>query len=115
MKIIVSAKGKGLDAQVDERFGRCPYFVCVDTDNMTEESIDNPGTAAAGGAGIVAAEAVLALKPGAILTGEVGPHAAKALASSGVEVVMGAAGTVREAIEKYKSKAHKIAKPISGL
>jgi len=30
MKICVSAVANSLDAQLDPRFGRCPYFVIVD-------------------------------------------------------------------------------------
>ncbi|MCS7366963.1 MAG: dinitrogenase iron-molybdenum cofactor biosynthesis protein, partial [archaeon YNP-WB-062] len=31
MKICVSATSNSLDAPVDPRFGRCPYFIIVDT------------------------------------------------------------------------------------
>jgi len=34
MKIAISASGPDKDSSVDERFGRCPYFMIVDTDEM---------------------------------------------------------------------------------
>jgi len=34
MKVAVSATGPTLDAEVDPRFGRCPYFGIIDPDTM---------------------------------------------------------------------------------
>ena len=34
MKVAVTASGPSLDAQVDPRFGRCAYFVFVESDDM---------------------------------------------------------------------------------
>ncbi|NHV96508.1 MAG: hypothetical protein HA494_01770 [Thaumarchaeota archaeon] len=48
MKVAVSAAGGSLDAQVDPRFGRCPYFVIVDTDTMAFEAIPNTSADAMG-------------------------------------------------------------------
>ncbi|MFH0816058.1 MAG: NifB/NifX family molybdenum-iron cluster-binding protein [Methanobacteriota archaeon] len=103
MKILVTAKDRGLDAEVDGRFGRCPFFVVVDSSTMAATSVENPGTKATGGAGVAAAQGALDLKPDAILTGEVGPHAMKMLEGSGVKIVTGAKGSVREAVERCTS------------
>ena len=53
MKIIVSASGQTLDANVDPRFGRCRYFIIVNSDNMKSEVVENSGVQAGGGAGVV--------------------------------------------------------------
>ena len=45
MKIAVSSSGKDLDSQVDPRFGRCAYFVIVETENMSFEAFDNENIA----------------------------------------------------------------------
>ena len=49
MKIAVSAGGKDLDSQIDPRFGRCAYFVIVETDDMSFEALDNEGITLGGG------------------------------------------------------------------
>jgi predicted Fe-Mo cluster-binding NifX family protein len=41
MRIAVTAAGSTLDATMDPRFGRCAYFVIVETDDMTFEAIEN--------------------------------------------------------------------------
>ena len=42
MKIAGTAKGKTLDDQVDPRFGRCPYFLFLDTQTLKAEVVENP-------------------------------------------------------------------------
>jgi len=39
MKVCVAAGASGIDASMDPRFGRCPLFVMVDLDSMSENSI----------------------------------------------------------------------------
>jgi predicted Fe-Mo cluster-binding NifX family protein len=51
MKIAVTASEPGLEATASQQFGRCAYFVIIDTDTMAAESVRNPAQAAAGGAG----------------------------------------------------------------
>mgnify|MGYP002683211621 CR=1 FL=1 len=58
MKICVTAGASGLDAPMDPRFGRCPFFVVVDLDSMSEISISNANVNARSGAGIQAAQEV---------------------------------------------------------
>ena len=52
MKICVTSQGDNLDAQVDPRFGRCPYFIIVDTDTSEFEAIQNPNVNGMGGVGV---------------------------------------------------------------
>lgn len=101
MKVVVTAAGGDLDAEVDPRFGRAPYFVVVETDDMSFEPIENAAAGASGGAGIQAAQAAAGAGATAVLTGNCGPNAHRALQAAGVAVVVGAAGTVREAVERY--------------
>ena len=103
MKIAASSSGNNLDSQIDPRFGRCAYFLIVDTDDMSFEAFDNESISLGGGAGIQAAQFVASKGAKAILTGNVGPNAVKTLGAAGVEVFVGQNGTVREAVERYKS------------
>jgi len=102
MKICVSASAGSLDAQVDPRFGRCPYFVIVDSETMEFKTIPNTSAGAVGGAGIQAAQTVAGKGVKVVVTGNVGPNAFQALSAAGIKTVVGAFGTVREAVEKYK-------------
>ena len=104
MKIGVSATGGSMDAQVEPRFGRCPFFVIVDTDTMKFEAFSNPATSLPGGAGPRTVQEFQQRGAEVILTGNVGPNAQTALEQSGLEVVTGVSGSVREAVEKYKSE-----------
>jgi len=102
MKICVSAESNVLDAPIDPRFGRCPYFVIVDSENMQFEAIQNMAFAAVGGAGIQAAQTIASKGVKVLITGNVGPNAFQALSAAGIKSVTGASGTVREIVEKYK-------------
>jgi len=102
MKVCVSAVAGGLDAQVDPRFGRCPYFLIVDSLTMEFEAVPNIASGSMSGAGIQAAQTVASKGVKVLITGNVGPNAFQALSAAGIKVVTGAFGTVREAIERYK-------------
>jgi len=102
MKICVTATADGLDVQVDPRFGRCPYFVIVDSETMKFEAIPNTATGAMGGAGIQAAQTVASKRVEVLITGNVGPNAFQALSAAGIKIVTGAFGIVREVVERYK-------------
>jgi len=103
MKIAVSATGPGLDAQVDPRFGRCQYFVIIDPDTMEFEDVDNAAALSAGGAGIATAQMIAGKGVTAVLTGNCGPNAHQVLSSTGIQIITGVSGKIREAIQGYKS------------
>ncbi len=100
MKIAVSATDNSLEATVDPRFGRCPYFIIVDTNNLEYEGIDNTN-APAGGAGIAAARLVANKGVKAVLTGNCGPNAYQVLSPAGIQVITGVNGTVISAVNNY--------------
>lgn len=103
MKIAISATGVSLDAEVDPRFGRCQYFVIIDPDTMQFESMQNPNTMAAGGAGISTGQAIANSGVQVVLTGDYGPNAYQVLSATGVQVITGVAGKIRDAVQGYKS------------
>ena len=103
MKIAVSSEGPGIDSQMDQRFGRCPYFVLVDTDTMEFESVENEGAMASGGAGTSTGMAIAKKGIKAVLTGNCGPKAYSVLNAAGIEVYTGISGTVKSAVEQYKN------------
>ncbi|MDY6835656.1 MAG: NifB/NifX family molybdenum-iron cluster-binding protein [Chloroflexota bacterium] len=103
MKIAISSTSPDLEADVDPRFGRCQYFVLVDPDTMESEGVENINMMAGGGAGIATAQMVADKGAQAVLTGNCGPNAHQTLSAAGIEVITGVSGTVREAIEDYRS------------
>ena len=109
MKICVTSQGDNLDAQVDPRFGRCPYFIIVDTDTSEFEAIQNPNVNGMGGVGVQSGQFMSEKQVKAVLTGNVGPNAFQTLQAGDIEVISGVSGQVKEAIEKYKNGEFKSA------
>jgi len=101
MKIAISATDPNLDAQVDPRFGRCQYFIIVDTETMEYESMKNVETTTGGGAGIGAAQLITRTQVIAVLTGNCGPNAFSVLEAAGIHVITGVSGIVHEVIKDY--------------
>ena len=103
MKIGISSTGENLDAAVDQRFGRCRYFLIVDPESLEFEAISNEQAMAAGGAGIQAAQTIAKTGVESIITGNIGPNAYQTLQAANIKIYTGAEGTVKEMIEKYKN------------
>ena len=103
MKIAVSARKPGLEAEVDPRFGRARWIVTYDTESKAVESFDNTENYnAAQGAGIKAAELVVEKGCKVVLTGHLGPKAFDVLKRASVKGYNNASGTVKEAIKAYE-------------
>jgi predicted Fe-Mo cluster-binding NifX family protein len=103
MKIAISSSGKDLDAMIDPRFGRCAYFVILDTDDMSFEAYENESAALGGGAGIQSAQFVASKGAQTVITGDCGPKAVQALSAAGVQIVTGQSGNMRKAIEEFRT------------
>jgi predicted Fe-Mo cluster-binding NifX family protein len=103
MKVAVSSTGPSLDAAVDPRFGRCPCFVLVETDDMSFEAVENGSSSLGGGAGIQSAQLIAQKGAKAVLTGNCGPNAHQTLSAAGIDVVVNCGGTVSEAVLRFKS------------
>lgn len=101
MKMAVAAQAQGLDAAVDMRFGRAPFFVVVDTESLESEAIPNPALNSAGGAGIQVAQLLARSGVGAVAAGNVGPNAMSALRAAGVRVYASSGATVRETVQAF--------------
>jgi len=103
MRIAISATGATLDADVDPRFGRCQHFIIADPETMEFEALDNSNAMAAGGAGISTAQMIADKGIQVVLTGNCGPNAYQVLSASGIQVITGVSGKVKDAIQVYKS------------
>ncbi len=113
MKICVTAGASGLDAPMDPRFGRCPFFVVVDLDSMSENSLPNSNVMASSGAGIQAAQEIAKQGVSALITGNIGPNAMQTLSAAKIDVYQHqGGGSVKDVVEKFqRGELTKIAGP----
>ena len=102
MKIAVTCVGDDLNSRLDPRFGRCAYFLVVNSDDMSFEVFTNESAVLGGGAGIQSAQFLASKGVDAVITGSCGPNAVKTLSAAGIETYAGQTGTVKEVVEKFK-------------
>lgn len=103
MRIAITATGPTFESELDPRFGRCAYFLIVDTDTMEFEAVQNSNAALGGGAGIQSGQLIAAKDAKFVLTGNCGPNAHETLSAAGIGVITGCSGAVRDAIEQFKA------------
>ncbi|MGD0056905.1 MAG: NifB/NifX family molybdenum-iron cluster-binding protein [Methanomassiliicoccales archaeon] len=103
MRICVSSTGDTLDSDVDDEFGMCEYFIIIDPDTMEYQAILNEASHSPAGTGHQAAQSVVDMKVDVVLTGFVGHHGLHILRSAGIKVATGFEGTVRSAVQRYKT------------
>jgi predicted Fe-Mo cluster-binding NifX family protein len=103
MKVVITCKGKTLEALADQRFGRCPVFLLVDTDTHHVEALPNEASYRSAGAGIRAAKLLTHQEVDAVITGNLGPNVVRFLEAEGISVYLGARGSARQALKQYDS------------
>jgi len=108
MKLAITSTGQDLESNVDERFGRCSYFIIYDTETDKFDAVSNESAMASGGAGIQAAQLVKDKGVEVVLTGNVGPNAMSGLNTAKIKVATGVTGTIKQAIEKYQNGEYKL-------
>lgn len=103
MILFISAKQSSLESPIDERFGRAPWLVKLDTATNQWEAYSNPGANQSSGAGVAAAQFVIDLKGDAIISGDYGPHAASAFRIAKIEMRLFSndVSTVQKAIDYF--------------
>jgi len=105
MKVCFTAKGATLDSQTEERFGRAPYFIVIESVSGTFEAIRNPFAEGGGGVGPKAAQVLIANSVRALVSGQVGGNAREVLAAAGIAMyTYRAGGSVRDAFDQFKNK-----------
>ncbi|MFQ3549912.1 MAG: NifB/NifX family molybdenum-iron cluster-binding protein [Armatimonadota bacterium] len=104
MKIAITASNNSLEGNVDQRFGRCKYFIIYDTDTDDFEVVDNEvNLNASQGAGIQSASNLANLKVEAVITGHTGPNAFRTLSAANIIVYAGVSGNISDAILMLKN------------
>lgn len=103
MKICVPTMGKdGMDDAICQHFGRAPTFTLIDLDNGDIKVLQNVSEHM-GGTGLPT-EAILSEGVKVMIVGGLGPKAVTLFNQAGVEVFVGAAGTVRDAVDDWKAE-----------
>lgn len=101
MKICVTTKDKSPETNTDPHFGRCMYFMLVDTENMQSEFVANPYASASQGAGVQAAQYIADKEMDVLICGNPGPNAVSAMEAAGVRVVKFPEMNAMEAVQKF--------------
>ncbi len=103
MRIAVSSTGKTLDDNIDQRFGRCPYFIIVEIEDKKikeAKAIENIAAAQSGKAGISAAQTIAEEEAEAVITGNLGPNASDVLEQFGIKAYK-SAGKIKDAVNEF--------------
>ena len=101
MRIAISMTGKDMASESSSLFGRCPYYIVVETDSMAFEAFANPAVGASGGAGVQASQFVLEQNAEAVLTGRVGPNAMKVFEQAGTALYQTQGRSVKEEVQSF--------------
>lgn len=103
MRIAISSEeNNGLDGQVAQHFGRCPYFILVDLEGREMKQIntvDNPFYLQHQPGQVP--EFVRSQEANVMLAGGMGHRAISFFEQYGIKAVTGASGTIRTALEQY--------------
>ena len=104
MKLVFASTAMDLDAELDQRFGRCPNFVSYDTDSKEVNSVSNSQNLnAAQGAGIQAATTVADLGADYILCGHCGPKAFRVFKVANIKVICGVKGKLSDLLKEFEA------------
>lgn len=88
MKIAISSTGDSIESTIDQRFGRCAYFVIYETDNGTLEFLTNPNKDAEINAGTASVQLVASKNVCKIISGEFGIKIKSLLDSLKIQMII---------------------------
>ncbi len=103
MKIAISSDGKGLNSLIDPRFGRCAYFIIVETDDGSYKAFENTYKSLSGGSGIQVAGFLQSKNVETVLTGKCGPNAMNVFSESKIKVMTGLTGSIENVLTQFKT------------
>jgi len=88
MKVAITSTGNSLESKLDQRFGRCSYFVIYDLDTKAIEFIPNPNKDTANGAGPASVQIVASRNVQKIISGEFGMKIKSLLDSLKIQMIV---------------------------
>jgi len=106
MKVCFTAQGATLESPAEDRFGRAPYFIVVESENGSFEAIKNPYADGGGGVGPKAAQILIAQNVKAMVSGQVGGNAKEVLVAAGIAMyTYRGGGSVKDALDQFTKNA----------
>jgi len=100
-RIAMTSTGKTLEDPIDPRFGRCPFFLIIESDGSVR-AVPNCARAARGGAGIQAAQQIVNENVKVVITGEIGPNAFEVLSAAKIDIMLAPPGIGSKTLEEYR-------------
>lgn len=88
MKVAITSTGQSLESTIDQRFGRCAFFVIYDTETGGVEILPNPNRDAEEGAGPASVQLVASKEVQKIVSGEFGMKIKSLLDSLKIQMVV---------------------------
>ena len=88
MKIAITSTGNSMESTIDQRFGRCAYFVVYDNQSKTTEFIPNPNKDRDEGAGPASVQIVASRNADKIISGEFGMKIKSLLDSLKIQMIV---------------------------
>lgn len=104
MILLISVQQADIDSPVNDRFGRSPWFLRVDSDTLEWQAFENPASNNRGGAGVAAAQFAVDQQVGAVVSGDFGPNAVSALQAAGIQMLQFPSGglTGKQVVEHFR-------------
>ena len=106
MKTAITSTGETPDSKLDQRFGRCAWFIIYDRETGATEAVANPGREALEGAGPAAVQLVASKGVRQIVSGEFGIKIKSLVDSLGIQMIIlkESEKTVREVMDLLKNQ-----------
>ncbi len=101
MKLAITGGIPQIETQLERRFGRCAYFIVVDTETRAWEAFPNPAADARGGAGTQAAQFLANQRVEAVVSGHFGPNAFAALDAASIHMYSAQEGQVETLVDDF--------------
>ncbi len=103
MMVCITAQAPGLDAPVEPRFARAPFFIFVETGTGEVHSVANALCGNAGGAGPRVVQFIAEYGAEVLVTGQLGGNAERALQAAGIPAyAFTGERTVGEALRAFR-------------
>ncbi|MEA3326704.1 MAG: NifB/NifX family molybdenum-iron cluster-binding protein [Chloroflexota bacterium] len=105
MIIMISSKGETLQSQPNLRFGRAPFFIEYNLSDDAWTAQRNEAVKESSGAGVSTSQYIINQQASAVISGNFGPNAQRALSYAGIKMLTfdDTYKTIQSVIEGFKS------------